>query len=112
MTDARDVVPHPTAHWSKHVYTRMNWSLRRLLRSRFHGLASERLVLLCITGRRTGRQYEIGVGYVEAGEELLVLVSDASNRNWWRNFVGGGDLTVVVRGERRHARARRVPTRR
>jgi hypothetical protein len=74
---------------------------------------SDRVLLLRITGRRTGRRYAIGVGYAENGDRTLdVLVSDASNRTWWRNFIGGGPLDVVLRGCERsaYARAHRAPS--
>lgn len=57
-----------------------------------------RLALLRVTGRRTGRRYEITVGYDQQDGQLAVLVSDASNRTWWRNFVDGGPIEVVLWG--------------
>ena len=74
---------------------------------------SDRVLLLRITGRRTGRRYAIGVGYAENGDGTLdVLVSDASNRTWWRNFIGGGPVDVVLRGCERpaYAEAHRAPS--
>ena len=74
---------------------------------------SERVLLLRITGRRTGRRYAIGVGYADNGDGTVdVLVSDASNRTWWRNFVGGGPVDVVLRGRERsgYAEAHRAPS--
>jgi hypothetical protein len=73
---------------------------------------SDRVLLLRITGRRTGRRYAIGVGYAENDDGTLdVLVSDASNRTWWRNFIGGGPVDVVLRGRERpaYAEAHRAP---
>ena len=69
--------------------------------------------MLGITGRRTGRRYEICVGYAANGADAVdVLVSDASNRRWWRNFIDGGPITVVLRGRRRAgwATAHRAPS--
>jgi hypothetical protein len=74
---------------------------------------SDRVMLLRITGRRTGRRYTIGVGYADNGDGTLdVLVSDASNRTWWRNFIGGGPVEVVLRGRERsaYAEAHRAPS--
>lgn len=71
----------------------------RLLRSRWHRAVSGRTVLLGITGRRTGRQYQICVGYSQHDTDTIdILVSDASNRTWWRNFVDGGPVRVVLCG--------------
>jgi hypothetical protein len=104
----------PRRHWTAVVYTRMNPVMRRVLTSRWHRVFSGRTVLLGITGRRTGRQYEIAVGYAQHDARTIdVLVSDASNRTWWRNFVDGGPVEVVHRGRRRSgwATAHRAPTR-
>src|SRR5262245_1987421 len=105
--------PAPRRHWTAAIYTRANPLLRWLLASRWHGAMSDRILLLRITGRRTGRRYTIGVGYAEAGDGTLdVLVSDASNRTWWRNFIGGGPVDVVLRGGEHtaHATAHRAPS--
>lgn len=94
----------PRRHWTAAVYTRMNPAMRRLLRSPLHPLVSGRAVLLGITGRRSGRSYEICVGYAPHGPDSIdVLVSDASHRSWWRNFTDGGPVRVTLRGEEREA---------
>jgi hypothetical protein len=96
----------PRRHWTAAIYTRANPVLRWLLASRWHGAMSDRVLLLRMTGRRTGRRYAIGVGYADNGDGTLdVLVSDASNRTWWRNFIGGGPVDVVLRGRERSAYA-------
>jgi hypothetical protein len=103
----------PRRQWTAAIYTRANPVLRWLLASRWHGAMSDRILLLRITGRRTGRRYAIGVGYAENGDGTLdVLVSDASNRTWWRNFIGGGPVDVVLRGRERpaYAEAHRAPS--
>jgi hypothetical protein len=103
----------PRRHWTAVIYTRMNPLMRRVLVSRGHRVFSGRTVLLGITGRRTGRHYEIAVGYSQHDAQTLdVLVSDASHRTWWRNFVDGGPVEVVHLGVRRAgwATAYRAPT--
>jgi hypothetical protein len=87
--------------------------MKAVLSSRWHRPLSARTVLLRITGRRTGRRYDICVGYADAGPDAIdVLVSDASNRKWWRNFLGGGPIRVVLRGRERSgwATAHRAPS--
>ena len=91
----------------------MNPLLRRILSSRWHRLASGRTVVLRITGRRTGRHYEVCVGYAQHGADAIdILVSDSSNRTWWRNFDPGGPVRVVLRGQERAgwATAYRAPS--
>ncbi|WP_426574619.1 hypothetical protein [Aquihabitans sp. McL0605] len=108
-----DEAAGPRRHWTAAIYTRLNPLMGRVLTSRWHRLASGRTVLLGITGRRTGQQYEICVGYAPFEPHAIdVLVSDASNRTWWRNFNDGGPVRVVLRGEELDgwATAHRAPT--
>ena len=103
----------PHRHWTAVIYTRMNPAMRWVLTSPVHRAFSGRAVLLGITGRRTGRTYEITVGYSQPSDHTIdVLVSDASNRTWWRNFVDGGPIRVVLRGQHRTgwAVAHRAPS--
>jgi hypothetical protein len=84
---------------------RANSAVAAILRSPFHFLASPGLLLLDITGRKGGRRYQIPVGYHDQGDALCVLVSDAVNRTWWRNFREPGALRVCLRGRWLPARA-------
>ncbi len=87
------------------VFTRLNPLLRGVLRSRLHWLASGGLVLLTITGRRSGRQYAIPVGYQQDGDELIVMVSHAHTKQWWRNYEEPGAVGVHLRGRALEGRA-------
>jgi hypothetical protein len=51
-----------------------------------------------VTGRRSGRRYTIPVGYHDVGDAIVVLVSDAAHRQWWRNFHGGAPATLWLHG--------------
>jgi F420H(2)-dependent quinone reductase len=70
---------------------------RLLLRSPLHRLLDRGVVLLHVTGRKTGRHYDIPVGYT-AIEGRLVLVSTA---RWRVNLRGGADVEVTRHGIRR-----------
>ena len=50
-----------------------------------HWLLSPGLMLLTVTGRRSRRRYTIPVGYQRDGSDLIVLVSEAPKKQWWRN---------------------------
>ncbi len=87
-------------------FTRLNPLVRGVLRSRLHWLASGGLVLLTITGRRSGRQYAIPVGYQQRDPgELIVMVSHAHTKPWWRNYDEPGAVGVRLRGQAREGRA-------
>lgn len=60
------------------------------------------LVLLSIRGRKSGREYAIPVGYQREGDALVVMVSHAQTKQWWRNFRKPGSVGLILRG-REHA---------
>lgn len=80
--------------------TRLNPLVVRLLRSPLHRVLGGGLMLITVTGRRTRRSYTIPVGYQRDGDVLLVLVSKARRKQWWRNFRTPAPLEVELRGER------------
>jgi deazaflavin-dependent oxidoreductase (nitroreductase family) len=64
----------------------------------FHWLLSPGLMLIQVTGRRSGRRYTIPVGYRRDGRDLIVLVSEARKKQWWRNFCEEQPAEVRLRG--------------
>jgi hypothetical protein len=76
-----------------------NAVFRTLLRSPLHGVVSGSFVLLHVTGRKTGRRYDIVVGRHDVDGGLLVVTSVP----WRKNFAGGAALEVSDRGRRRPA---------
>jgi len=68
----------------------VNPSLRGLLRSPLHGLASGRLALITVTGRRSGQSFTIPVMYQRDGDRVTVVVGWPQRKRWWRNLRDGG----------------------
>jgi len=66
--------------------SRSNVVVERVLRSRFHWLLSAGLLLLTVTGRRSGRRYTIPVGYHESDGAIVVFVGEPATKTWWRNY--------------------------
>lgn len=69
-----------------------------ILRSPAHRLLSGALLLLTVTGRRSGRTFTFPVMYAPDGDDLLVFVGMHEEKQWWRNLRGGAQVTVRVRG--------------
>jgi deazaflavin-dependent oxidoreductase (nitroreductase family) len=72
-----------------------------ILRSLLHRLLSSRVLLLTFTGRKTGKEFTIPVGYTREGETLTLF----SSRGWWKNLRGGAPVAARLRGRRRTGRA-------
>jgi hypothetical protein len=68
-----------------------------LLRSPLHGLLSGQMVLLTITGQKSGKTFTLPVNYVRSGEWLLT--TSYQKRTWWRNLRGGARLSVHLAGK-------------
>jgi deazaflavin-dependent oxidoreductase (nitroreductase family) len=69
----------------------MSW----VLRSPFHGMLSNGMMLLTVTGRKTGRKYTTPVGYYRENGYLWVLTS--RDRTWWKNLQGGADVSLLLK---------------
>ncbi len=84
-----NVVANPFSRWA--------------LRSRFHGVMSGSVMLVTVTGRKSGRRYTTPVNYVRDGDEVTVV--SALDRTWWRNVRGGAPVAVRIQGNDRSGRA-------
>ncbi|MGA2503830.1 MAG: nitroreductase/quinone reductase family protein [Anaerolineales bacterium] len=63
-----------------------------LLKSPLHGLVSKNLMLVTISGRKSGKLITTPVNYQRSGKTLWVV--SWRDRKWWRNLRGGGDARV------------------
>jgi len=74
----------------------VNPLVRFALRSPLHGVLDSALLTLHVTGRATGRRFDIPVGYVEKDGRLVVV----TQHRWRGNLRAGGDVEVTFRGRR------------
>jgi len=79
-------------------FTRLNGPIAWVLRSPFHALLDGELMLVTVTGKKSGKRYTIPVGYQRDGNRILVLVSRAATKVWWRNYRTKGPIEVYTRG--------------
>ncbi len=75
----------------------INPAMRLLLRSPLHRPLDPAFLLLHVSGRKTGHQYDIPVNYT-AIEGRIVIVTVA---RWRVNLRGGADVEVTWHGRRR-----------
>jgi len=75
--------------------------VRVLLGSPLHGALDDSFLVLHLTGRKTGRRYNIPVGYVEMEGKLTVVTT----ARWRVNLRGGADVEVTRHGCLRPMRA-------
>ncbi|HMQ30182.1 MAG TPA: hypothetical protein PKD53_05610 [Chloroflexaceae bacterium] len=100
LATAEPVQP-PIPKWA---YAVVNPTMKLILRSPLHGGLSGALMVLMFEGRKSGRRYEIPVGYQEEGGKLYTF----SHSAWGKNFAGGAPVALRLRGDLVRATARVV----
>ncbi len=70
----------------------MSW----MLKSPFHVFMGD-MLLITVTGRKSGRAYSTPVNYVKDGD--TILITSKVDRTWWRNLRGGAPVTLVLHGQ-------------
>ena len=68
----------------------MSW----MLRSPLHGILSDGMLLLTVTGRKTGKQYTTPVGYYREAGYLWVITS--RDRTWCKKLRGGAEVSLLL----------------
>ncbi len=85
------------------MLTFANPFMKALLRSPWHSVASREIMLIAVTGRKSGKTYTTPVNYVQKGNQLSVI--SQRKRTWWRNLRGGAAVIVYLRGKKLAATA-------
>ena len=68
--------------------------VRMLLGSPLRGVLDDSFLVLHLTGRKTGRRYDIPVGYVDMDGKLIVVTA----ARWRVNLRGRAEVEVTLRG--------------
>ena len=66
-----------------------------VLRSPFHGMLSNGMMIITVTGRKTGKTYTTPVGYYEEGGYLWIVTN--RERTWWKNLQGGAKVGLLLK---------------
>ena len=69
----------------------MSW----MLRSPLHGILSDGMLLITVTGRKTGKEFSFPVGYYRENGYLWVITS--RDRTWWKNLRGGAEVSLLLK---------------
>ena len=80
----------------KLLYSALNTPMRAFLRSPLHGLASANLCIIRYKGRRSGRDFETPLSYVQEGDTVRLLSSQETR--WWTNFLPKDEEAATLPG--------------
>src|SRR5688572_15123291 len=109
MVDERMSQQQPPSHGTRGTPQRplptwmfglLNPVVKALLRSPLHGLLSHELMILSFTGRTSGKQYAVPVGYLQQDNRLYF----SCLAGWWQNLPEA-PVTVRLSGQDRAATA-------
>jgi F420H(2)-dependent quinone reductase len=114
MSETTTDPPKLPPTWFKHAFWRVHRALYRLGGARVLWTPTSKrgwgALHLTTTGRKSGREREVIVGYIEDGDDLVVLAMngwDQGHPAWWLNLEAHPDAVVRLRGrEPRPVRAR------
>ena len=68
-----------------------------LLKSPLHGMISKGVMLVSVTGCKSGKSISTPTNYVRDGNTLWVI--SWRDRKWWRNLRGGAQVRVLLAGK-------------
>lgn len=80
----------------------INSAVRTILRSPLHRLLSGRLAIVTYIGRRSLQTHTLPVMYARHADTYCVLVGNAANKKWWRNFHTRQPARLLVGGKTHH----------
>lgn len=70
-----------------------------LLRRGWMGPASDIIMVITTTGRKTGKKYSIPIGYMRDNGNIFALTGENVS-NWFRNVLANGEATLEIKKEK------------
>lgn len=86
----------------------VNPVIRTILRSPVAFVLDRSVLLITVTGRRSGREYTLPVQYAETGDVLWIMPGDAARKTWWRNVLEPSPVVIRLRRERSEGTAEAI----
>ena len=105
MNETHTIVQHPRP--PRPVRILANVLATTILRSRWHSMRSDRLLLLTFTGRKSGKEFTTPMRYVQEGNTLRLKV--LVKYPWWKNLREQATVRVLLRGQMRTGTAEVFP---
>lgn len=103
MNEPHTSVQHPRP--PRPIRILVNAIVTAILRSRWHSIRSNRLLLLTFTGHKSGKAFTTPMRYVQEGDTVQMTVVYP----WWKNLIGQPTVRVLLRGDMRTGTAEVLP---
>jgi F420H(2)-dependent quinone reductase len=99
------MAPTSASHTPFAIFNRtLNPVVRGLLASPAHGVVSRHLLLLTVTGRKSGKRFTFPTAYKLEGDRLTIPIEWPERKLWWRNLRQPAAVELRLRGARRTGR--------
>ncbi len=75
-------------------YKLLNPMISTVLRYPLHGMLSRSIMLITMTGRKSGKTITTPVRYVRRGD--MILCFTVKDIRWWHNLRGGAEVSLLI----------------
>ncbi len=75
-----------------------------LMNSPLHTVLDKSIMVMTVTGRRSGRRFTFPVNYISDDYGVLLVLSH-QDRAWWKNLRGGAPVLINLKGQSYTAQA-------
>jgi deazaflavin-dependent oxidoreductase (nitroreductase family) len=69
-----------------------------LLRHNLMGAMGDEIMVITVTGRKSGKQYSTPIGYLRDGESIIAL-TNGGLANWYKNVLSIGRASLEIKGK-------------
>jgi hypothetical protein len=76
-----------------------NPMVRWILSGPLHGWMSRTTLLIAYQGRKSGKRFILPAQYLQAGDEVWIVVGFPEKKQWWKNFSAELPVKLCLRGE-------------
>ena len=105
MNDTQTTFHHPKP--PRLARTLINSLVTIVLRSSWHRIRSDQLLLLTFTGRKSGKKFTTPIRYMQEDETLHIKV--LVEYSWWKNLCEQPTVRVLLRGQTHTGTAEVLP---
>lgn len=77
------------------IFRLLNPVMKSVLKSPLHAMVSNQIMIISFTGRKTGQSYSNPVSYYQENETVVCF----THAGWWKNLVGGAEVSLLIRGQ-------------
>lgn len=83
----------------------LNPIMKAILKSPFHSMISNRIMIITFQGRVSGRQFSTPVSYYQEDNTVVCF----THANWWRNIEADAKVRVRIRGQEFEGLGKAIP---